>query len=85
MFTFELKKIPNATVERVSDSLKVSVFSTISKKQVYGPFFFDGNVNVDVYLHILQNWQMDELTTNEHEVFIFQQDRAKPHCVGIPQ
>ena len=45
------------------DSSKVSVFCANSRKKVYGPFFFDGNVNGDV-----------ELTANEHGDFIFQQD-----------
>ena len=33
----------------------------------------------DVYLHMLQNWLMDELTAYEHEDFTFKQDRAPPH------
>ena len=57
----------NATVEQVKDSQKVSVFEPISKKQVYGPFFFDWNVTGDVYLHMRQNWPMDDLKANEHE------------------
>ena len=31
------------------------------------------------YQHMLQNWPMDELTANEQEDFIFQQDGAPPH------
>ena len=33
----------------------------------------------NVYLHMLRNWLMDELTANEHENFILQQDGASPH------
>ena len=70
---------PNATVEHVMDSPKVSVFCTISKEQVDGPFFFEANVTGDIYLHMHQNWLMDEPTSNEQEDFILQQDGAPPH------
>ena len=33
----------------------------------------------DVYLQMLQNWLMDELIANEHEVFIYQHDGAPTH------
>ena len=69
----------HATVEHVRDSPKESIFCAISKEQVDGPFFFEGNVNGDAYLHMHQNWPMDELTANEHGDFIFQQDGAPPH------
>ena len=65
------------------DSPKESVFCVIFKKQDYGPFFFEGNMTSDVYLQMLQNWLMHELAANEHKDFIFQQDRAPPHCVGL--
>ena len=37
----------------------------------------------DVYLQMLQNWLMDERVANEHEDFIYQQDGAPPHYVGL--
>ena len=70
---------PHATTEHERDSLKMNVFCAISKKHVHGPFFFEGNVTGDVYLQMLQNWLMDELTANEHEDFIYQKDGAPPH------
>ena len=57
----------------------MNVFCAISKNQIHGPFFFEGNVNGDVYLQMLQNWLFDQLIENEHESFIFQQDGAPPH------
>lgn len=44
---------PHGTVEHERDSPKVNVFCAISKKTVYGPFFFEGNVNRDVYLQMI--------------------------------
>ena len=73
------KKHPHATVEHTMDSPKVSVLCTITKKQVYGKFFSEGNVTGDAYLHNAQKWPMDGLTANEHEDLIFQQDGAPPH------
>ena len=73
------KKNPHATIEHERDSPKVSVFCTISKNHVHGPFFFEGNVTGNVYWQMLQNWLIDELIANEHEDFIYQQDGALPH------
>ena len=70
------EKNHHATVEHVRNSPKVIVICVITKKQVYGPFFFERNVTGDAYLHILQNWLMDELKVSEHEDTIFQQDGA---------
>lgn len=52
----------------------------MSKKRVYGPFFFEeGTVNGDAYLAMLQNWLMEKLHEEESADFIFQQDGAPPH------
>lgn len=52
----------------------------MSKKRVYGPFFFEGGtVNGDAYLAMLQNWLMEKLHEEESADFIFQQDGAPPH------
>ena len=69
----------HTTIEHERGSPKVNVICAISKNHVHGPFFFEGNVTGDVYLQMLQNWLMDELIANEHEVFIYQQDSAPPH------
>ena len=73
------EKNPHAIIEHERDSPKVNVFCAISKNHVHVPFFFEGNVTGDVYLHMLQNWLIDELIANEHEDFIYQQDGAPPH------
>ena len=79
MFAFGAKKNPHTTIEHERDSPKVNVFCAISKNHVHSPFFFEGNVTGDVCLQMLQNWLMDDLTANEHEDFIYQQDDAPPH------
>ena len=62
------------------DSPKVNVFCAISKKCVYGPFFFEGTtVNSEAYLAMLQNWLLELLFEGERADFIFQQDGAPPH------
>ena len=71
---------PHLTREYVRYSPKMNVFCAISKKHVYGPFFFEGTtVNSEAYLDILQNWLMELLFDGEQANFIFQQDRAPPH------
>ena len=52
----------------------------LSKKCVYGPFFFEGaTVNGEAYLDMLENCLMDQLHEDESEDFIFQQDEALPY------
>ena len=52
----------------------------MSKKAVYGPFFFEGaTVNGETYLDMLEKWLMDNLSEEESDDFIFQQDGAPPH------
>ena len=71
---------PHSTLEHVRDSPKVNVFCAISKKPVYGPFFFEGTTVIfDAYLDMLQNWLMDFLLDGEKADFIFQQDGAPLH------
>ena len=39
------------------------MFCAMSKKAVYGPFFFEGvTVNGETYLDMLQKWLMDNLS-----------------------
>jgi hypothetical protein len=59
------------------DSPKVNVFCAVSRRRVFGPFFFaDKSVTGQVYLKMLQNWLMPQLAEKE---FIFQQDGVPPH------
>lgn len=60
---------PHVSLEHVRYSPKVNVFSVMSKKCVYRPFFFEGTiVNGDAYIDILENWSMDHLHEGESEV-----------------
>lgn len=78
---------PHVSLEHVRDSPKVNVFCAMSKKRVYGPFFFEeGTVNGEVYLIMLQNWLMEKLHEEESSDFIFQQDGAPLHgCLKVRQ
>lgn len=70
---------PRVIVQHIRDSPKVSVFCAVSQFKVYGPFFFcEQNVTGHVYLDMLENWLMPQLTTDS-ETFIYQQDGAPPH------
>ena len=70
---------PQTTIEHEGHSPKVNVFCAISQNHIHGPFFFEENVNGDVYLRMLQDWFMYKLTANEHKSFIYQPDDAPPH------
>ncbi|KAG8331556.1 hypothetical protein J6590_039907 [Homalodisca vitripennis] len=60
-------------------SPKVNVFCAVSRKKVYGPFFFEGDtVNGMNYPQMLQNWLFPQLQADSGD-FIFQQDGAPPH------
>ena len=75
---------PHSTLEHVRDSPKVNVFCAISKKRVYGAFFFEGTtVNSEAYLDVLQNWLMELLCDGEQADFIFNRigiTSLKSHC-----
>ena len=59
-------KHPHTIQEHARDSPKVNVFRAISKKCVYGPFFFEGTtVNNEAYLAMLKNWLMELLVEGE--------------------
>lgn len=56
------------------------VFCAMSRKRVYGPFFFEeGTVNSEVYLAMLQDWLIEKLHEEESADFVFQQDGAPAH------
>jgi len=58
----------------------VTVFCAMSKKAVYGPFFFEtATVNGETFLNMLENWLMDILSEKKSGNFIFQQNGAPPH------
>lgn len=62
------------------DSLKVNVFCVVSRRCVFGPFFcMEDSVTGMVYLDMLENWLMPQLTDEEKQEFIYQQDGAPSH------
>jgi len=62
------------------DSPKVNVFCAISRRRVFGPFFFaEDTVTGRVYLDMLENWLMPQLADEEVQGYIYQQDGASPH------
>jgi len=70
---------PHLTVEHQKDSSKINVFCAISRKNVYGPFFFEENtVTGNTYLNMLQTWLFPQLQADSDE-FVLQQDGAPPH------
>lgn len=71
---------PHMMVQVQRDSPKLNVFCAISRQKVYGPFFFgEATVTGTSYLDTLQLWLFPQLTQDEPENFIFQQDGAPPH------
>jgi hypothetical protein len=57
---------PVAVVEIERDSPKVNVFCAVSRRRVFGPFFFaEKSVTGQVYLKMLQNWLMPQLAEEE--------------------
>lgn len=70
---------PHEVVALQRDSPKLNVFCAISKRKVYGPFFFgEKTVTGNSYLDMLQLWLFPQLQ-EEPENFIWQQDGAPPH------
>ena len=70
---------PHEIVQHERDSPKINVFSSVSVRNIYGPFFFDGNtVTGDSYLEMLQNWLFPQLIEDSEDLN-FLQDGAPPH------
>jgi hypothetical protein len=68
---------PNVILEKDVNLTGVTVWATISVTGIIGPVFFDGTLNQNNYLHVLQTefWPRVELEV----VVYFQQDGAPPH------
>lgn len=70
---------PRESVEHERDSPKLNVFCAVSKKKVYGPFFFqEATVRGNAYLDMLSEWLMPQLE-EDSEDFVWVQDGAPPH------
>ena len=71
---------PHEIHEHERDSPKVNVFCAISKKGVYGPFFFEeATITGESYLNMLEEWLLAQLEEAKSDDFTFQQDGAPPH------
>ena len=70
---------PQEALEHERDSQKVNVFCALSQTKVCGPFFFAENTVTGVmYLAMLQNWLLPQMSEDSEDI-IFQQDGAPPH------
>lgn len=64
---------------------KVNVWCAVSYNGIIGPYFFDGNLNHNTYLEMLQNFltdKLDELPLNYRMGMFFQQDGCPAHYAG---
>ena len=79
----------NHFVEEQLNSPSVHVWCAISSSAFIGPFFFDGNVNGNSYLDLLQQRMMPEMEAllgDEMHRVIFMQDGATSHrCTHVRQ
>ena len=67
---------PHVILEKDVNLPGVTVWAAISSMEIIGPIFFDGTVNQDNYLHMLQTefWPRIE---NQNNIY-FQHDGAPP-------
>ncbi|KAJ4433763.1 hypothetical protein ANN_16075 [Periplaneta americana] len=71
---------PHEMVQLQQDSPKLNSFCAISRRKIYGPFFFgEATVTGASYLDALQQWLFPQLEEGEPENFIWQQDDTLPH------
>jgi hypothetical protein len=62
------------------DSPKVNVSFAFSRRRVFGQFFYaEDDVTGKVHPDMLENWLMPQLTDEEVQGYIYQQDGAPPH------
>ena len=74
------RESPMELIERPLHGQKVMAFCALSSKKIYGVYFFEGNVNSQIYLHMLDKWFWKKhVNTVDWNKFIFQQDGARPH------
>jgi hypothetical protein len=71
---------PNELHETPLNDEKAMVWCAFSAKKVYGPYFFNENVNSQNYLDMLKKffWPL-HLKVKKREKFYFMQDGASPH------
>jgi hypothetical protein len=70
---------PRATVEHITDSLRVNEWCCLLHDRLIGPFFFaEVTVISSIYLNMLENFVYPQLQDLQPAV-LFQQDGAPPH------
>jgi hypothetical protein len=78
-FCYWSDKNPHWITEAPLHSLKVIVWAAVGVTRLIGPIFFDGTINGQRYLHMLQTQFWPQLDDNEREEVRFMQDGAPPH------
>ena len=75
---------PNWIVEKSLNSPKVMVWAACGHPGIIGPFFFDGNVNAESYLEMIEQHFFPAFQDLEDSAqIIFMQDGAPPHWAKI--
>ncbi len=71
---------PMVGVEKPLHDTKILVWCAISANRVFGPYYFEENVNQHNYLVMLKNFFWPRIEKNpEFKKHYFQQDGARPH------
>ncbi|KAL4467937.1 hypothetical protein ABPG72_022851 [Tetrahymena utriculariae] len=74
---------PNTFIEKVHFADKLHIWCAISSTKVYGPYYFENNVNSDNYLEMLQNFFIPlHKKVKNHRNYYFQQDGASSHTAS---
>lgn len=77
---------PNEIAEKPLNDDKVMVWCAFSGFRVYGPYFFEENVNSINYLDMLKNYFWPKHSPyQKQQRFYFQQDEAPPHRAKVVQ
>jgi hypothetical protein len=70
---------PHWVTEEPLHSPKVIVWAGVSANRIVGPYFFNGTVDGQRYLEMLQDWFWPQLSPEERISLRFMQDGAPPH------
>lgn len=77
---FWSKENPHFYEEVENNPPHVMLWAGMTSEYLIGPYFFEGSVNQDSYLHMINEWLIPELTRREiFDTVILQQDGAPPH------
>ena len=72
-------------VETTLNVRKVGVWAALSSCFLIGPYFFEGNMNGDIYRNFLDRFhrELENVFPDEMDSIWFQQDGATPHTAGL--